>query len=543
MNKQKLYEIQISVNGESFLLTKETHSPFVKSDVFALSDYKRSMVTLIGAEGMVLQSGKIFFDCDINENTRVILNGPAPYQTAKATVDFTPIVIPEKTFFQKMLGFFKGETLPQEVFPSSSFICLQDQTDQYHFIGALTEKTHTLSFDVDGENSQMVCKINSQNVPCNHDSVVFDIIEIQGTKDFIIDTFYSLTKSLYKKVPKSSAPLCSTLIGVADCYNPELPAILNSTKDYLLACISGGKDEYSISSYIQQSESAMRIFMKNTNETIIPIAVISPFLCDKTSVEYTLFAADLVKNKKGKPVEIIRGGKTLYVLDIFSKAFRGYLQRQIDILFSIGFCGLQFCDLDVLSLVTKPGKAQGETISFALDYISACAKDKLSIACGAHPTIAQPLFDYNIIGNSVEKTSLSVLDTPSTALDWSFSGFENLVGNFETNKRFPSTLPIAVNCELLTFDPLLFDLCTAANMLIAKGFNLENPTADAMARVGEFAFLSDTIIDDVISIEAGRFAVVFTINDATSVCFFNFTNADWMLDDFTIPALSYDFQE
>ncbi|MFI3167487.1 MAG: hypothetical protein R3Y32_05130 [Bacillota bacterium] len=544
-NTQQLFEIQITQNGESFLLTKQTRSPFVKSDVFAMSDYKRTMVTLLGSLDTVLQSGKMFFDCDLNEDTKVVYHSPQN-QIYKSHLDFTPVVIPEKTFMQKVLGFFKGETLPAEILPSVSFICLQDE-DTYHFIGALCEDTHTVSFDVDPITNQVVAKINTTAYPCPHDSLLFDIIEMQGSAEFIAQNFYELIKKLYKKQPKVSPQMAVMQIATDDCFDIETVGILNAQEDFTLATIAPEKNNFSLSAYIQHSEKAVSALLSKTSENVFPIAVISPLICEKNSTEYELFKADLVKNAKGKPYEFLRDGKTLYILDIYSKAFKGYLARQMDLLLGMGFCGFEFRNLDLISQAIKIGKAQGETIKLAYTTLIDFSKDKLTIASGVYSTIATGLFDYFITSENVEPTP-QVIDKnqppqPQTALDWNFDGFESMAQYFDSNKKFGGILPVAVDCSLLTLDPLLFDLCSASSMLASKTFNVINPTADAMARLSEFAFLADAVVHEIIHIETGRFAVIFTIENQSSVCFFNFTPADWITEEFNIPALSFNFQE
>ncbi len=544
-NTQQLFEIQITQNGESFMLTKQTRSPFVKSDVFALADYKRSMVTLLGGIGTVLQGGKMFFDCTIAEDTKIVNFSPE-YQISKNYADFTPKFIPEKTFKEKLIGFFKKETLPEEIFPSSSFICLQDG-DIYHFIGALCEDTHTVSFDINTETSQVVAKINTTAYPCPHDSLLFDIIEMEGSIDFIIQNFYDLTSKLYKKQPKVSPQMQVIQVSADSCSEKDTFEILNSTEDFTLALVTPPENNFSISSYIQNSESAIKSLLKNTSENIFPIAVISPIVCEKDSTEFELFKSDLVKNAKGKPISFVRGGKTIYILDIFSKSFKGYLARQMDILLSLGFCGFEFCDLDLAGKAIKQGKAQGETIQTILSTLAQNSQDKLTIAKGAYPAIASGLFDYFVTADNVAPHP-QIIDKnqqpqKQTALDWDFSGFESTSQFFDANKNFSNNLPVAVDCDLLALDPLLFDLCAASTMLASKAFNVINPTAEAMARLAEFAFLKDAIVHEIIHVEYGRFAVIFTLDNQSSVCFFNFTSSDWESEDFTIPALSFSFQE
>ncbi len=544
-NTQQLFEIQITQNGESFLLTKQTRSPFVKSDVFALGDYKRSMVTLLGGVGVVLDSANMFFDCDLLEDTKVIHHTPLG-KIQKSPLDFTPKEVKEPTFMQKLLAFFKREAREEEILPSTSFICLQDG-DLYHFIGALCEDTHTVSFDVNTETSQVVAKINTTAYPCPHDSLLFDILEMQGSADYIIETFYSLVQKLYKRQPKSSPVMDTVEISLEDCKRAETIEILNGLSSYTLTLVTPQNDDFSMSSYIQQSESAVSNLLANTSENIFPIAVISPFVCERNSVEHELFKNDLVKKPNGKPFEFSKFGKTFCVFDIFSKSFKGYLARQMDILLGMGFCGFKFCNLDILPLAIKEGKSQGETIKTAYATLLEFSSDKFTIAEGAYSAISSGMFDFYVQGESVSPVAKMPNNgenvAPTSALDWDFAGFESVIVNFENNKKFPSALPITVDCDLLKLDPLLFDLCVSANLLACKAFGVANPSKEAMLRLADFDFLKSANVDEIIHIDNGRFAVVFTLEKQTSVCFFNFTPSDWISEDFNIPALSFTFQE
>lgn len=543
-NKQRLYEVQISVNGESFLLTKETHSPFIKSDVFALTDYKRTKVTLMGADGMVLHGGKVFFDCKLQSETQVVTqDADHPFKIEKNPVDFTAPAVKQQTFMDKIFGFLKKSTVGVEKFPSSSFICLQNG-DIYHFIGALNESTHAVYFDVLPMQNQVACKINSENVKADDDSLLFDIIEIEGTKEFIIDTFFELVKKLYKREPKTSPILDIVNLGVSECDDDNNIAMLKCMNDYTMVCMENQAGDHSISSYIQKSEVPLRKILKNTTEKILPIAVISPLLCEKTAVEYELFSADLVKNAKGKPVTVEVDGKNFFVFDIFSKSVRGYLTRQIDILFSMGFCGMKLAHLEVAS-IAKPDKASGETADFAFDFLSRHMRDKLSIASGANLNIASGKFDCFVVGGDITKikTSETEIKTSQNSTSWDFSGFENLVAVFDVNKKYQMAMPIATPAELLSFNPSLFDLCCACNMLACKSVNISSPTPNAILRAEQFAFLKDADVSEIIKIDNGKYAVIFYFEDNANVCFFNFTKADWIMEDTTIPAFSFNFQE
>ncbi len=537
-NKQRLYEIQISANGESFLLTKETHSPFVKSDVFAMAGYKRTLVTLMGTEGMVLQGGKLFFDCKLTNDTQAIMQ-KSPFSITKDFLDFTKPEIKEPTFFDKVFGFFKREAVADAKLPSSSFVCLQDDGN-YHFIGCLSESSHAVNFDVLPLENQVVAKIGSDSMVCSRDSVIFDIIEIEGSKEQIIDTYFSLVKQLYKSEPKSSPQLDVASFSLGEIQEESTLSALASAGDYTLAILEGENGNNSISSYIQQSEAPLRTLLKNSDEKILPIAVISPLVCEKDSTEYELFSGDLLKNAKGKPVTATVSGKEVYIFDIYSKSIRGYLTRQLDILFSMGFCGVKFLSLD-LALSNKLNKSAGETSEFCYDFLSRCVGEKFSLACNPHVLNALGKFDFFPVGKNIEK----IIGTTAgiTHISWDFSGFENAISCFDVNKKFPSTLPIAVPCELLSHDPLLFDLCTACNMLIFKSVNIASPNAEAFERASEFAFLKDADVSEVIEIENGRYAIIFYFEDNANVCFFNFTTSEWVMDDLVIPALSFNFKE
>lgn len=543
-NKQRLYEVQISVNGESFLLTKETHSPFIKSDVFALTDYKRTKVTLMGADGMVLHGGKLFFDCKLSTETQVVTqDSDHPFKIEKNPVDFTVQAVKEQTFMDKIFGFLKKHTVGVEKFPSSSFICLQND-DKYHFIGAMNESEHAVYFDVLPAKNQVVCKINSENLKADDDSTLFDIIEIEGTRDFIIDTFFELVKKLYNREPKTNPALDVVNLPVASCGDDNNIAMLKCMNEYTIVCLDNETGDHSISSYIQKSEAPLRKILKNTSDKILPIAVISPLLCEKTAVEYELFASDLVKNAKGKAVTVEIDGKNFFVFDIFSKSVRGYLARQIDILFSMGFCGVKFNNLEVAS-IAKPTKASGDTASFTFDFLSRQMRDKLSLASGANFNIATGKFDCFAIGKDISKieTAKTEIETSQNLINWDFSGFENIVSFYDVNKKYPLAMPIATPAELLSFNPMLFDLCCACNMLVCKSVNISSPSPQAILRAEQFVFMKDAEVSDVIKIDNGKYAIVFYFEDNANVCFFNFTKADWIMEDCTVPALSFNFQE
>lgn len=543
-NKQRLYEVQISVNGESFLLTKETHSPFIKSDVFALTDYKRTKVTLMGADGMVLHGGKVFFDCKLGSETQVVTqDADHPFKIEKNLVDFTAPAVKEQTFLDKIFGFLKKSTVGVEKFPSSSFICVQNG-ELYHFIGALNESAHAVYFDVLPQSNQAVCKINSENLSADEDSLLFDIIEIEGTKDFIIDTFFQLVKKLYNREPKTSTPLDVVNVGVEKSGDDNNIAMLKCLEDYTIVCMENEVGDHSISSYIQKSEAPLRKILKNTTEKILPIAVISPLLCEKTAVEYELFSSDLVKNAKGKLVTVEIDGKSFFVFDIFSKSIRGYLTRQIDILFSMGFCGVKFANLEVAN-ISKPNKASGDTASYAFDFLYRHMRDKLSIASGANLNIANGKFDSFVIGKDITKIQAAATEiaTSQNLTSWDFSGFENLVAMFDINKKYSMAMPIATPAELLSFDPTIFDLCCACNMLACKSVNISAPTPAAITRAEQFAFLKDADVSEIIKIDNGKYAIIFYFEDNANVCFFNFTKADWIMEDCTVNAFSFNFQE
>ncbi len=542
-NKQRLYEIQLSVNGESFLLTKETHSPFVRSDVFALADYKRTMVTLLASDGMVLNGGKVFFDCDLNAESKVITHAETPFLFEKNPVDFTVQVVKEPTLMDKIFGFLKKNTVGAEKFPSSSFICTNNG-DDYHFIGALNESSHAVYFDILPRENKIVCKVNSENLPVKEDSLLFDIIEIEGSKEFIIETFYSLVKKLYKTEPKTSPQINVLNTTLQDCDKDTTLALLKTVEEYALLVMENENADYSISSYIQKCEEPLRKVFKHASDKILPVAVISPLLCDKNAVEYELFSGDLVKNAKGKPITVAIEGKNYFVFDIFSKSIRAYLTRQLDILFSIGFCGVKFNHLD-LALKAKRGKSAGETASFAFDFLSRAAGDKLTFASGAHPNIASSKFDYFAIAKDVAKIDApqTEIQTSQSVISWNFNGFENLVSYFDVNKKYPQALPVAVSSDLLACDPMLFDLCTACNMLACKCTSISNPTLHSIERSSQFDFMKDADVTEIIRIDKGRYAIVFYFEDIPNVCFFNFTKSDWIMDDITVKAFSFMFQE
>ncbi len=552
-NTKKLYEIDITNKDEQYLLTKQMRSPLVRSDIFALAGYKRSTISLIGGEDIVLNSAKMFFECELTKDSVVIYQGAdAICNLQTHQIDYTEKVVEQKSWWNKVVEFFKGSELSADTSPSKSCIVVKTG-DQYQFVGAISENSGVVSFSLDPLSKQIVAVLENKSSGATANMELFDIVEIHGTKSEIITNFFELRKTLYKSAPRVSSPVNTLDIPITEGASKKTAEILSSLESFTFANITLENDP-SLMVYVETAKQMMKIFTGNIKENIFPIASFSPYICMLGSPEHKIFASAILKKPNGKPYKYTWKNSEYFILNPFDTAYSRYLQKHIASLFEMGFYGVRFENLDALNFAKAPNCTTAFTIETAYSTLSNFTNGKISIAKGCNQSFAIGKIDFIYVGSDCKQepdattktvTKLKNQDLsetkPATG-KWDFSGFENAIKYLESNREYNSFASVSVDCELLNQNTQAFDLCTICNMFIFKNYNLKNPTLSAVSRAVEFEFLKNVEVSEIMKLDDLRYAVVFFLEEIANVCFFNFSTEVWEIEGNVIPPLSAEFK-
>lgn len=519
-NDQKLYEININATGENLILTKEFPSKYVKSDVFALGSYKRSVVTLIGGENTVFQGGKMFFSSKFSDDTTCIWqsqNTPLAFESGKIEEDASESG--KNTFFSRIADYFKGTKSREENFPSSSF-AITKNGGKFHFVGALCEDNFAVSFRFDRANSLIVAKAENTEKEISTDTVVFDILEVEGSEEFVFNTYFEMTKRLHQREPKTSYALSVFSLDASDASQVIATNHL-SEEEYALAIMQSG-DIFDFATLEETAKTFIANMCEHAKENIIPILQASPFLCEKESLEYQLLSDSLALSKNKKPQTITVGEKKLYILDVFSPAVIGYYQQNIGKLFEKGFCGVCFDHLLEIAKKPKHGKTMGETAQQISRVLEKIASGKLIIAQNCYLGATYPVADF-FLAKDID--------------------FQNVFQTAKPYKTYSNMLPPTIDATLLETNEKLFQLQLCASLIAFGKYNFANPTKEALQYAKEFASLSELPVMETYIIDEGIMGLILGVEKAPIACFLNFTEENYLFESTLLPAWSIKFED
>ena len=517
----KIYEIEIFKNGENFFLTNAVRSPYLRSDIFGLSQYRRTTLTLIPQGGLTLKRATMSFAHQFTDQSRIGYFGE--FSSSPSFEDFPSFeekIVPKLTFFDKVRSFFgvKKEVPPEIKTLSHSFIYVKEG-EKYHFWGSLNQHNGHISFEVDAVSGNIFCYSDSIGKEINQkEHTLFDIIKITGTKEEIFDIYFSAMKVTAHSAEKSLYP---DIINI-DLNSPNWQDTIKSINQYTLISLNGN---VTVSDTIESSQMSMEIFSENEN--IIPTASISPFLIEDQSNEHTLFESTILKDNNGKPYIIQQFGKTYYVADVFDKAFQGYLKKQLGELVDMGYSSLIFNNLSCVSTYTRQGKTSGESTYFAYEMLSKyVGSDCLTFAKDCHVLSATDHFDFVSYGDEVtiegEKPDLSALS--SLAISHIFS------------KYCAQIMPPKIPTELLDICQEQFDMSTFLSSLLSSLNYIQGNNLSCNERILHLDVFKMAEIISVEILARDEYIINFNLDENLTSYYFNLSNASIESEDYFYPV-------
>ncbi len=355
--------------------------------------------------------------CTFPDDCRLLLNGYQSWtDTAELqksdrqhSLDFVPRFVKNAFVLERYGDYaFARYSRKKGVFHGFSYAYVR-RGAHFDLTASLSEETGFTQIVYDTIKSQLVLIKDCEGLCFMGDYEILDVLRAEGDENAVFDRYFSeLGIDKPKALPVS---------GYTSWYNhyqnisqsvleKALEGIVKSPFKADIFQIDDGYQR-AIGDWLEPDTEKFPNGLKPLSAAIHDGGMkaglwLAPFACTENSHVYTLHPDWLLRDAKGSPVKAGHNWDGFYVLDFYHPDFRAHLKNVIEtMLTDWGFDLLKLDFLYACCVLPQNGKTRGQIMAEAMDFIRACAGDKLLLGCGVPLQSAFGKVDYCRVGCDV----------------------------------------------------------------------------------------------------------------------------------------------
>ncbi len=359
----------------------------------------------------------VIFDYKPVDSDRILLNGYQSWTESNIVSPnyaqkginpfFRPILNRYRLYSYGDYNFYKYSGRKGR-FHSYTFTAFTNGSDEWQFLGSLTDELQYTCFDYDTVKGHIIIKPETLGLTLAGGRLNFKMLMKTAKFDEL--------SRIYSEAQEGNRTIGRLTTGWTSWYNYYTDITPQIISDNIQAIVEGGsKPEYfqiddgyqaAVGDWLETNNkfpgSMKSVVSQIKNAGMKAGLWLAPFVCEKKSSIFTNKYHWIMKDKRGKPV--IAGNSALwsgdfYALDIYNDEVRSYLKEVFNLV--VEEWGFDLVKLDFLyAIAIEPpvGKTRGSVMRDGVLFLKEVTKGAKILGCGVPLGSAAGVFDYCRIG-------------------------------------------------------------------------------------------------------------------------------------------------